>query len=113
MKGVCLKFYTEEFQKHHGYLLYEWLLEFAKKHGIAGGSVFRTIGSFGRHGVLHEEHFFELASDVAVEISFVLERDRVELFFSRLKEEKLNLFYTLSEVEFGFLLPSSLEEPTP
>ena len=62
MKGICLKFYTYELQKHQGVLLFEWLLEFAKKNGIRGGSAFRALAGFGRHGVMHAEHFFELAS---------------------------------------------------
>jgi PII-like signaling protein len=30
------------------------------KLGIHGGSAFKAIAGFGRHGVLHEDHFFEL-----------------------------------------------------
>ena len=37
------------------------VLEQAKKQGVRGGSAFRAIAGFGRHGILHEEHFFELA----------------------------------------------------
>ena len=59
--GTYLRFYTHENRKHHHVLLYEWLLEQAKKCGIHGGSAFRAIAGYGRHGVLHEQHFFELA----------------------------------------------------
>jgi Uncharacterized conserved protein len=51
-------------------LLSEWLLEQAKQHGLGGGSVFRAIAGFGRHGVLHEEQFFELADDLPVKVEF-------------------------------------------
>ena len=66
MKGTSLRFYVHENRKHHHKLAYEWLLEEAKKIGIQGGSVFKAIASFGRHGVLHEDHFFELAGDLPV-----------------------------------------------
>ncbi|MBS1221689.1 MAG: hypothetical protein H6R23_1309 [Proteobacteria bacterium] len=55
MKGTYLKFYVHEHRRHHGILLYEWLLERARKLGIHGGSAFRAIAGFGRHGVLHED----------------------------------------------------------
>lgn len=99
MKGVLLKFYTYEFEKHHGILLYEWLLEFAKKNSVRGGSVFRAIAGFGRHGVLHEEHFFELASNVPVEVMFIMTKEESDNFLDLLKQEKMRLFYVLSEVE--------------
>lgn len=104
MKGVCLKFYTYEFQKHHGVLLYEWLLEFAKKNEIHGGSAFRGLAGFGRHGVMHEEHFFELASDVPVEVEFIISEKEIAKFLELLKEEKIDLFYTKSEIEYGSLI---------
>ena len=59
MNGYQLKFYIHENRKHRGILLYEWLIEKAKEMGIHGGSVFRAIAGFGRHGIIHEEHFFE------------------------------------------------------
>ena len=50
MKGTLLRFYVHENRKHHHILLYEWLLEQAKKQGMQGGSAFRSIAGFGRHG---------------------------------------------------------------
>ena len=64
MTGTLLRFYVHENRRHHHVLLYDWLLEEAKKLGIRGGSAFRAIAGFGRHGILHAEHFFELAGDV-------------------------------------------------
>ncbi|HEY3461194.1 MAG TPA: DUF190 domain-containing protein, partial [Casimicrobiaceae bacterium] len=72
MNGTLLRFYAHENRKHGHLLLYEFLLEHAKRVGIHGGSAFRSIAGFGRHGVLHEEHFFELAGDLTVEIDFAV-----------------------------------------
>ena len=78
MKGTLLRFYVHENRKHRHILLYEWLLEQAKKMGIHGGSAFRAIAGFGRHGVIHEERFFELASDLTVEIDFAVSDKEAE-----------------------------------
>ena len=75
MQGVYLKFYVQENRRHHGILAYEWLLEQAQTLGIHGGSAFRAIAGYGRHGRLHEEHFFELAGDLSVEVGFALTED--------------------------------------
>lgn len=103
MDGVCVKFYTYELEKIHGMLLYEQILELAKKNGIQGGSVFRTIAGFGHHGVLHEEHFFELASNVPVEIDFYVKKEEAALLLDLIKKEKLKLFYSITSAEFGFI----------
>ena len=54
-----LSFYISEKQHHAGMPLYEWLLEEAKSLGVPGGSAFRAIAGFGRHGKMHEDTFFE------------------------------------------------------
>lgn len=103
MKGVCLKFFIYEFQKHQGVLLYEWLLEFAKKEGIHGGTAIRGMAGFGRHKSLHEEHFFELAANVPVEVTFILPEQQSLEFLEKLKKEKFDLFYVKTPVEYGNL----------
>ena len=79
MNGTMLRFYVHEGRIHHHVALFEWLLEQAKKIGIHGGSAFRAIAGFGRHGILHEEHFFELAADLTIEVEFVVTDDEAEL----------------------------------
>ena len=100
MKGTCLKFYVHEHRKHHGILLYEWLLERARKMGIHGGSAFRAIAGFGRHGVLHEDHFFELAGNLPVEVAFVVSDDEAARLLELVRQEKIRVFYVLTPAEF-------------
>lgn len=64
MNGIYLKFYLHENRVHHHTLAYQWLLEQARILGIPGGSVFKSIAGYGRHGTLHEDHFFELGNDL-------------------------------------------------
>jgi PII-like signaling protein len=103
MNGVCLSLHMYEFQKHQGMVLYEWLLEFAKKNGIEGGSAYRAIAGYGRHGKMHEEHFFELASNVPFQVVFVSEKEKIHQFLEKIKAEDIHLFYVISEVEYGIL----------
>lgn len=101
MQGVYLKFYVQEKRHHHGILAYEWLLETARKLGIHGGSAFRAIAGFGRHGRLHEEHFFELAGDLSVEVGFALTEEEAQKLLAHLAGEKLKLFYIKVPLEMG------------
>ena len=103
MNGTYLRFYMHENRKHGGILLYEWLLETAKKAGIHGGSAFRAIAGFGRHGVIHEQHFFELAGDLTVEVEFLISHDEAERLLMLLKKEQVRVFYAMVEAQFGMI----------
>jgi PII-like signaling protein len=103
MQGSFLRFYTHENRKHHGLLLYEWLLETAKKSGIHGGSAFRAIAGYGRHGVLHEQHFFELAGDLTVEVEFLLSDVEADALLETLRREKVSIVYARTRAEFGVI----------
>jgi PII-like signaling protein len=103
MKGVYLRFYMAENRKHRHILLYEWLLEHAKRLGIHGGSAFRGIAGFGRHGVLHEQHFFELAGELPVEVEFLVREEEAESLLASLRAEKINVVYAKAPAEIGVL----------
>jgi PII-like signaling protein len=103
MKGTLLRFYVHENRKHRHVLLYEWLLEQAKRLGIHGGSAFRAIAGFGRHGILHEEHFFELAGDLTVEIDFAVSDEDAERLLDHLNTERVQVFYVRMPIEYGVL----------
>jgi PII-like signaling protein len=101
MKGTLLRFYVHENRKHDHILLYEWLLEQAKKLGIHGGSAFRAIAGFGRHGVLHEEHFFELAGDMTVEIDFAVTDAEADQLLGLIRQQNIRVFYARIPIEYG------------
>jgi PII-like signaling protein len=103
MIGTYLKFYMLEKRRHAHILLYEWLLERAKDLGIHGGSAFRAIAGFGRHGILHEEHFFELAGDLTVEVVFAVADEEADRLLDLVRREGIPLFYIRMPIEYGMV----------
>ncbi|HCI13596.1 MAG: hypothetical protein A2063_07470 [Gallionellales bacterium GWA2_60_142] len=101
MQGTYLRFYVHENRNHQHTLVYEWLLEQAKSLGIHGGSAFKAIAGFGRHGVLHEDHFFELAGDLPVAVEFIVTDDEAARLLELIQREGLTLFYVRLPVEYG------------
>lgn len=104
MNGCFLKFYVAENLRHHHKLAYEWLLEEARRLGLHGGSAFRALSGFGRHGRLHAERFIELAGDLPVEVGFVVTTDEADRFLAHVAAEGLDLFYLRVPVEYGFTI---------
>jgi PII-like signaling protein len=101
MTGTILRFYVHENRIHRHVALFEWLLEQAKKSGIHGGSAFRAIAGFGRHGILHEEHFFELAADMTVQVEFIVTDAEADALLTMLAKERVSIFYARVAGEFG------------
>ncbi|MEW9624193.1 DUF190 domain-containing protein [Rhodanobacter geophilus] len=101
--GVQLRFYVHMHARHDGLLVSEWLLELAKRHKLGGGSVFRAIAGFGRHGVLHEEAFFELADDLPVVVEFLLRESEAEALLQQVRDAGAALVYARVPVRFGLL----------
>ena len=103
MNGTYLRFYVHENAKHRRRLMYEWLLEHAKALGVHGGSAFRAVAGFGPHGVLHEQHFFELAGDLTVEVEFVMTDAMADRLLESLRSEKVSVVYARMPAEFGVI----------
>jgi uncharacterized protein len=99
--GVLLRIFVLQGQRHHGELLYDWLLRRARQMGIKGGAAFREIAGYGRHDRLHEQFFFELAGDMPVEVVFAATEADSQKILDLLARESLSLFYIRSPCEFG------------
>lgn len=101
--GVNLTLFMHSEARHAGMPMHDWLLKRAHKEGLAGGSVFRAIAGIGRHGVLHDESFFELAGDLPLRVEFVLSADEADRMLELLREAGVDLVYTLAPVTYGVL----------
>ena len=111
MQGSFLRFYVHEGQRHQHRLVWEWLLEQANRLGVRGGSAFRAMAGFGRHHVLHESHFFELAGSLTVEVEFIVSDQEAEKLLELIAGEKIRLFYARVPAQFGIINPDAKDPP--
>lgn len=100
MHGYQLTFFTQQSRKHNGLPLGEWLLQEARKLGIRGATLTAANQGFGHDGKLHSAHFFEL-SDQPIEVIMALSETDAERMFARLHEEKINVFFVKTPIEYG------------
>jgi uncharacterized protein len=112
MQGSFCRFYVHENARHKRRLLWEWLLEQANRLGIRGGSAFRAMAGFGRHHVLHENQFFELAGTLTVEVEFIVDEEEARQLLDLVRAENVRVFYALIPAQFGVLNPDSEDPPT-
>lgn len=103
MQGSFLRFYVHENDRVHGRPAWEWLLDQANRLGIRGGSAFKAMAGFGRHHVLHESTFFELAGSLTVEVEFIVTDDETQRLLDLVRREQLRMFYARIPAQFGVL----------
>jgi PII-like signaling protein len=113
MQGSLFRFYVHEDHRHHGRLVWEWLLEEGNKLGIRGGSAFKAMAGFGRHHMLHEARFFELAGTLTVEVEFIVSAEEAQQLLELLHREKVRLFYAHTPASFGVINPDVADPPLP
>ena len=103
MKGTYLRFYFHELTRRDGKPLHDWLLDKAKDIGIHGGSAFRAIAGYGRHGVVHEQRFFELVADLTVEVEFVVSDEEADRLLEMVRQARVHMVYARMPAEFGVI----------
>lgn len=100
MNAVCLQVFVSEAGRHHGKLTYEWLLDTAQDIGISGGSAFRAVAGFGRHG-RRDAGFFELAGELPVVVEFFADTALADRLLQAIADAGLNLVYARLPAEIG------------
>lgn len=99
MNAVALRFYVHQPRRHGKDLLFEWLLERAKGLGIHGGSAFFATAGYGRHGVIHEQRFFELPEALPVMVEFIVSQAEADQLLELVRNEKIHCFATRTPTE--------------
>jgi PII-like signaling protein len=78
-KGPAKKLviYVNVKQHRHGAPLYESIVRFLQKHGVAGATVTKAVAGYGASGLMHEAHVFSLTEDVPMRIEAVESEQKI------------------------------------
>jgi len=101
-QGMQLTFYTQADRSHNEIPIYEWLVEQAKQHDIAGMTVIGGFEGVGHDGQTHLTNWFDL-SQQPIRVIMVLSNEKSTEFVNMLSAYQLNVFYTLSPMQYGFI----------
>jgi uncharacterized protein len=100
MNGFQITFFTQQDRRVHGQPVGEWLIKLTRELGLQGATLQAAEEGVGRSGKVHSARFFELA-DQPIEVVMIVTQEQAERLLTRLKSEKLRLFYVKIPVEFG------------
>ncbi|CAN5595247.1 DUF190 domain-containing protein [soil metagenome] len=79
-KGILLKIYIGESDKHGNRPLYEFLVQEAKKVGIAGATVWRGLEGYGAHRTVHSNKILDISTDLPIVVEFIDSSEKIEAF---------------------------------
>lgn len=111
--GYLLRIFVGERDKHGHLPLYEWIIQQAREHGLAGATAFRGIEGFGAHSHLHTSKILRLADDLPILIEMVDAKEKIESFLPIIDEAIPEGLATLEKVEIRLYRSNPSSEPPP
>lgn len=78
--AMLLRIFVGELDTHAGQPLYQWLIEEAKRQGLAGATALRGLEGFGVHHQVHTAKVLELSVDLPVVVEIIDTQERIDAF---------------------------------
>ena len=82
---TLLRIFIGELDKYHHQPLYEAIVLFAKRNGLAGATVLRGLMSYGASSRIHTAKLYALSEDLPVIIEIVDEEEKIRNFINLLQ----------------------------
>lgn len=99
-EGKLLRVFIGEADRWHGRPLFEAIVEEARRHGLAGATVWKGAIGFGAHSRMHTAKILRLSEDLPVVIEIVDAAEKIDAFVKeRLDEMVQEGLVTLERVE--------------
>lgn len=83
--ATLLRIFIGELDKYHHQPLYEAILMFAKRNGLAGATVLRGIMSYGANSMIHTAKLYALSEDLPIIIEIVDQEEKIQEFLEKLQ----------------------------
>jgi PII-like signaling protein len=101
-EGSLLRIFVGEDDKHEGMPLFEWIIQKAREHGLAGATVLRGLEGFGAHSRVHTAKILRLSSDLPIVIEIVDAKEKIEAFILIIDAAIAEGLVTVEKVEVRF-----------
>lgn len=83
--ATLLRIFIGELDKFHHQPLYEAIVMFAKKNGMAGATVLRGLMSYGANSMIHTAKLYALSEDLPIVIEIIDEDEKIQDFVDKLQ----------------------------
>ena len=101
-EGKLLRIFIGELDTHDGKPLYQWLIEEARKNGLAGTTILRGMQGFGAHSRMHTTKVLRLSVDLPIVIEIIDTEEKIEAFLPIIDDAIPEGLVTVERVEIRF-----------
>ncbi len=101
-EGKLLRIFIGELDTHDGKPLYQWLIEEARKTGLAGATILRGMQGFGAHSRMHTTKVLRLSVDLPIVIEIIDTEEKIEAFLPIIDDAIPEGLVTVERVEIRF-----------
>ncbi|MBI5879611.1 MAG: DUF190 domain-containing protein [Chloroflexi bacterium] len=101
-EGHLLRIFIGESDKQDGMPLFEWIVQQARQHGLAGATVLRGITGFGAHSRIHSAKILQLSEDLPIVVEIVDTREKIDAFWPLIDGAIHEGLATLERVQIKF-----------
>ena len=85
-RGIRVRAYFGERDRHHGQPLWNALLEFLRREGAAGATVTRGLAGYGAHSKIHAASIVDLSADLPLVLEWIDTEERVARLLPAIEE---------------------------
>ncbi len=110
-EGHLLRIFVGESDRHEGRPLYEWIVQKARDHGLAGATVLRGLEGYGAHSRLHTARILRLSNDLPIVVEIVDTWERIDAFLPIVDDAIEEGLATLEKVQIRFYRSRRPEDP--
>jgi len=97
-----LRIFVGELDTHQGQPLYQWLIEEAKRQGLAGATALRGLEGFGVHHQVHTAKLLELSVDLPIVVEIIDTEARIDAFMPVVDDAISEGLATIEKVQACF-----------
>lgn len=84
--GLRLRIFTHEALRHGHQVLYEYIVELARREGLAGATVFRGIEGYGVHRHIHTTRLVDASDNLPIVVEVIDASEAIRSFLAGLGE---------------------------
>jgi len=85
-KAAILRIFISSTDLYKHESLYEYLVQQARKEGVAGATVLRGVLGFGASSVIHSNRFWEISDKVPMVVELVDDHDKLLAFYEEIRD---------------------------
>lgn len=100
--AVLLRVFVGELDTYAGQPLYQWLIEEARRRGLAGATALRGLEGFGVHHQVHTAKLLELSVDLPIVVEIIDTEARIDVFMQSVDGAITEGLATLERVQARF-----------